>query len=156
MCLVKKSTIHFWILSDFRIQSWIFLKKRTLSLVILAHNLSQLVSWVLVYLHLTERIFSLVKTTPKMYLVRVGARVRFWILNPNPNPNPNLGWIKFVQSTFYGVICLLYILGQFHVINLPNRILPSLYFTRWNIGLYFTGLLHESGLIYVIKRFSLY
>ena len=31
ICLVKKSKIHFRILSDFRIQSWIFLKKRTLS-----------------------------------------------------------------------------------------------------------------------------
>ena len=31
ICLVKKRKIHFRILSDFRIQSWIFLKKRTLS-----------------------------------------------------------------------------------------------------------------------------
>ena len=31
ICLVKKREIHFRILSDFRIQSWIFLKKRTLS-----------------------------------------------------------------------------------------------------------------------------
>ena len=30
ICLVKKRKIHFRILSDFRIQSWIFLKKRTL------------------------------------------------------------------------------------------------------------------------------
>ena len=32
ICLVKKRKIHFRILSDFRIQSWIFLKKRTLRL----------------------------------------------------------------------------------------------------------------------------
>ena len=31
ICLVKKRKIHFRILSDLRIQSWIFLKKRTLS-----------------------------------------------------------------------------------------------------------------------------
>ena len=31
ICLVKKRKIYFRILSDFRIQSWIFLKKRTLS-----------------------------------------------------------------------------------------------------------------------------
>ena len=31
ICLVKKRKIHFRILSDFRIQSWIFLKKRTLN-----------------------------------------------------------------------------------------------------------------------------
>ena len=30
ICLVKKRKIHFRILLDFRIQSWIFLKKRTL------------------------------------------------------------------------------------------------------------------------------
>ena len=30
MSLVKKRKIHFWILSGFRIQSWIFLTKRTL------------------------------------------------------------------------------------------------------------------------------
>ena len=30
ICLVKKRKIYFRILSDFRIQSWIFLKKRTL------------------------------------------------------------------------------------------------------------------------------
>ena len=30
ICLVKKRTIRFRILSDLRIQSWIFLKKRTL------------------------------------------------------------------------------------------------------------------------------
>ena len=30
ICLVKKHKIHFRILSDFRIQSWIFLTKRTL------------------------------------------------------------------------------------------------------------------------------
>ena len=29
-CLVKKRKIRFWILSEIRIQSWIFLKKRTL------------------------------------------------------------------------------------------------------------------------------
>ena len=29
ICLVEKRTIHFRILSDLRIQSWIFLKKRT-------------------------------------------------------------------------------------------------------------------------------
>ena len=33
ICLVKKRKIHFWILLDLRIQSWIFLKKRTLKLV---------------------------------------------------------------------------------------------------------------------------
>ena len=34
-----------------------------------------------------------------------------------------------------------------------NGILSSsLYFTRWIIELYFTGLLHESGLIYIINR----
>ena len=33
ICLVKKRKIHFRILSDLRIQSWIFLKKRTLSSV---------------------------------------------------------------------------------------------------------------------------
>ena len=32
ICLVKKRKIHFRILSDFRIQSWIFLKKRNLNL----------------------------------------------------------------------------------------------------------------------------
>ena len=32
ICLVKKRKIYFRILSDFRIQSWIFLKKRTLSI----------------------------------------------------------------------------------------------------------------------------
>ena len=32
ICLVKKRKIYFRILSDFRIQSWIFLKKRTLRL----------------------------------------------------------------------------------------------------------------------------
>ena len=32
ICLVKKRKIYFRILSDFRIQSWIFLKKRTLIL----------------------------------------------------------------------------------------------------------------------------
>ena len=31
ICLLKKRKIYFRILSDFRIQSWIFLKKRTLS-----------------------------------------------------------------------------------------------------------------------------
>ena len=31
ICLVKKRKIHFRILSDFRVQSWIFLKKHTLS-----------------------------------------------------------------------------------------------------------------------------
>ena len=31
ICSVKKRKIRFWILSDLRIQSWIFLKKRTLS-----------------------------------------------------------------------------------------------------------------------------
>ena len=32
ICLVKKCKIHFWILLDhLRIQSWIFLKKRTLN-----------------------------------------------------------------------------------------------------------------------------
>ena len=30
ICLVKKRKIYFRILSNFRIQSWIFLKKRTL------------------------------------------------------------------------------------------------------------------------------
>ena len=33
ICLVKKRKIYFRILSDFRNQSWIFLKKRTLSLI---------------------------------------------------------------------------------------------------------------------------
>ena len=33
ICLVKKRKIYFRILSDFRIQSWIFLKKRTLNLI---------------------------------------------------------------------------------------------------------------------------
>ena len=59
-------------------------------------------------------------------------------------------WIKSTQSTFYGEICLLYIQGQFHVINLPNRILITLYYTRWNvknIEFYMEGLLHEIGLI---------
>ena len=63
-------------------------------------------------------------------------------------------WIKSVESTFYGVICLMYICGQFHVINLPNRILSSLYFTVWNIKkteFYFEGLLHEIGLLHIIK-----
>ena len=32
ICLVKKRKIHFQILSDLRIQSWIFLKKRTLNI----------------------------------------------------------------------------------------------------------------------------
>ena len=32
ICLVKKHKIHFRILSDLRIQSWIFLKKRILTL----------------------------------------------------------------------------------------------------------------------------
>ena len=32
ICLVKKPKVYFRIISDFRIQSWIFLKKRTLSL----------------------------------------------------------------------------------------------------------------------------
>ena len=32
ICLVKKRKTYFRILSDFRIQSWIFLRKRTLSL----------------------------------------------------------------------------------------------------------------------------
>ena len=31
ICLVKKHKIHFQILSDLRVQSWIFLKKRTLN-----------------------------------------------------------------------------------------------------------------------------
>ena len=35
ICLVKKHKIHFWILSVSRIQSWIFLKKRTLSFELL-------------------------------------------------------------------------------------------------------------------------
>ena len=35
--------------------------------------------------------------------------------------------------------------------NFPDIILSSLYFTRWNIELYFTGLLHEISLIYIIK-----
>ena len=33
ICLVKKRKIHFRILSDLRIQSWIFLKKRTLKIL---------------------------------------------------------------------------------------------------------------------------
>ena len=35
ICLVKKRKIRFRILSDLRIQSWIFLKKRTLSFALL-------------------------------------------------------------------------------------------------------------------------
>jgi len=37
ICLVKKHKIRFQILLDLRIQSWIFLKKRTLSLSIVEH-----------------------------------------------------------------------------------------------------------------------
>ena len=37
ICSVKKRKIYFWILSDLRIQSWIFLKKRTPSLSALQH-----------------------------------------------------------------------------------------------------------------------
>ena len=37
-CLVKKRKIHFRILSDFRIQFWIFLKKRTLKSYSLPKN----------------------------------------------------------------------------------------------------------------------
>ena len=38
ICLVKKCKIRFRILSDLRIQSWIFLKKRTLSRVLHSRN----------------------------------------------------------------------------------------------------------------------
>ena len=38
ICLVKKRKIRFRILSDLRIQSWIFLKKRTLMLTNLHYN----------------------------------------------------------------------------------------------------------------------
>ena len=41
ICLVKKRKIHFRILSDFRIQSWIFLKKRTLRVYIAWLNVIQ-------------------------------------------------------------------------------------------------------------------
>ena len=37
ICLVQKRKIHFRILSDFRIQSWIFLKKRTLNVHLSLH-----------------------------------------------------------------------------------------------------------------------
>ena len=40
ICLVKKRKIYFRILSDFRIQSWIFLKKRTLRVSPLVFPLS--------------------------------------------------------------------------------------------------------------------
>ena len=43
--------------------------------------------------------------------------------------------------------------------NLPNRILSSLYFTRWNIKnieFYMEGLLHEIGLAYIIKFHPIY
>ena len=33
ICLAKKRKIHFPILSDLKVQSWIFLKKRTLSIL---------------------------------------------------------------------------------------------------------------------------
>ena len=36
ICLVKKRKIHFQVLSDLRIQSWIFLKKRTLRVFLLS------------------------------------------------------------------------------------------------------------------------
>ena len=41
ICLVKKRKIHFQILSDLRIQSWIFLKKRTLTFLELFSSMLQ-------------------------------------------------------------------------------------------------------------------
>ena len=42
ICLVKKRKIYFRILSDFRIQSWIFLKKRTLNFMVYKSSLKLL------------------------------------------------------------------------------------------------------------------
>ena len=44
ICLVKKRTIHFRILSDLRIQSWIFLKKRTLNFALFNVNLEPILA----------------------------------------------------------------------------------------------------------------
>ena len=67
-------------------------------------------------------------------------------------------WFKFLRvgKHMKGVkgLFIMYIYGQFHVINLLYRILYSLYFTVWKIKteFYLEGLLHEIGLIYVTNK----
>ena len=60
-----------------------------------------------------------------------------------------LQWVNKIHTKHLLWCCLffIYIYGQFHVLNLPNRILSSLYFTRWNIYI-------SHGEIYIFHSIS--